>query len=162
MTVPKIVTQVSFCGECPHYRYYSGGAHECEKVQQIVREKSKVAPFCPLPDFPSRVIAEMQTTIEMLREPYKFGFDLALLTHVATKLKLSIEANGRGILIPYGQGNHAYLGSEYITKIQVVPCEIFFSEKLTKYRLIPDGPEPSLYKALDQEGRRWTLYRLET
>ena len=134
----KILDRITSCGECPHYVYYSGGVHNCRLVDEVVRDKSRVAPFCPLADYPSRVIADMETTITGLREPLTYGFGLALLTYVAAKLKVNVHTRGSSLVVPLKDGRKVGLGLDYITAIRVYPFEISFNHGEHSYKLLPD------------------------
>lgn len=153
MPVPKILKLVQSCGECPHYRYYSGGVYQCALVGQAVREKESVAPFCPLSDFPSATIAGMESTIERLREPYRYSIGLAVLSHIATKLKVNLDPRGASLNIPLLDGGDLLLSFENITNIGVNTHEVhFFSSDGAEYKLLPDGDSPKLYKSKEVEG----------
>src|SRR3569832_622543 len=144
---PKVLGQVTCCGVCLFFVFFCGGVHRCRLVDVAVLDKSIVAPFCPLPDYPSRIIAQMQTTILGLREPLKHGFGLALITQVATRLKLNLHANGTGITIPFkdmGKDRKVYLGLDYIREIDVRPFEITFVGGESIFKLSPDSNPPLL------------------
>jgi hypothetical protein len=160
---PKVLGQVTSCGECPNYSYYSGGVHRCSLVEEAVLDKTIVAPFCPLPDYPSRTIAQMHITILGLREPLKYGFGLALMTHIAAKLKLDLHANGLGLTIPFkdmGKDREVYLGVDYIRDIEVRPFEITFTSGKSIFKLSPDSDPPLLREAADKEGKQWSHHPL--
>jgi len=164
MTFPlKVLGTVDSCGECPNYGYYSGGVHRCGLVDEAVLDKTTVAPFCPLPDYPSRIIAQMQTTILGLREPNKYGLGFALLTHIATKLKLDLHANGSGLTISFkdmGKDRKVYLGLDYIRGIEVRPFEITFTSESGTFKLSPDTNPPLLREAADKDGKLWSHHKL--
>jgi hypothetical protein len=151
MTAPKIVAQTTSCGKCPHYTYYSGGTYHCALVEERVMNKEQVAPFCPLPDYPSQTIAKMEVTIESLREPNKHGFNIAFLSHMASKLKVRLEPSCRGIHIPLKDGTEVFLDPDWVTNIAVSPCviEFRFNDKL--YTLHPDALKPVLYRQYDKD-----------
>jgi hypothetical protein len=155
MSTPKILGMVTSCGTCPNHKYDSGGVSECVLVHEAVRDKSIVAPFCPLPDFPSRVIAGQQMTILGLREPNTYSFDFALLSHVATKLKLNVHASGLGIMLPLGDDREVYLNVDFITGVTIRPFEIIFRYEEREYRLSPDAHPPLLREATNTKGDLW-------
>jgi hypothetical protein len=160
MSTPKILGQVASCGICPNYVYYSGGVHRCRLVDETVRDKEIVAPFCPLPDYPSRMISGMQATILGLREPNKYDFGIALLTHVATKLKLDLHAHGSGITILLMDERKVYLGLDYITEVRLRPFEITFANEEGKFKLSPDADPPVLSEAAGADGNLWHHHNL--
>lgn len=148
MSAPRIVAQVSSCKECPHYAYYSGGMYECRKADAPVRDSSIIAPFCPLPEYPARIIAGLDATVRALRGEKDQGFWLVLLSHVATKLNLSLSANGESVNIPFENGKKtAYLMPQGIVRMEPCPLEIEFVNTGggEKFRLIPDSKPPKLY-----------------
>jgi hypothetical protein len=160
----KITKIVQTCAECPYYSYYSGGASKCNMVDEVVIYRKEVAPFCPLPDYPSRTIAEMQTTIASLREPNKFGGALALLSHVATKLKLPLSANGSGITIPFKdmkKDREIYLGIDYIREVSMRPFEITFWWNDGTFKLSPDADPPLLREKADPNQDLWHHHNLK-
>lgn len=145
MPTPKIVKQVSNCGECPNYGYYSGGAHRCSLVDETVLDKTRVAPFCPLPDFPSKVIAAMEHTIVGLRGGFNHVFSLYLLTYIATKLGIKLEASGRAVLrIPLLEDRELWLDLDQATVVNVRNLEIRFTHEGTTFVLYPDTNPPEL------------------
>lgn len=148
--VQKIVLLVSSCGECPNRGYYSGGQLQCNLVNEIIPDKNVVAPFCPLSDFPSSTIANMAATIRTLREPNKYGLNLAILSYVATKLGTLLGANSV-VTIPLKNGESVYLRYDSITKIDTQPYEIHFmcDEKRLRLSL---GDKPSLSEEVIREG----------
>ena len=163
MTTPKVLGTVASCSECPNYVYYSGGVHRCTLVEETVSDKSIIAPFCPLPDYPSRTIAQMQTTILGLREPLKYGFEVALMTHIATKLKLDLHANGSGLTIPFkdtGKDREVYLRLDYILDIEVRPFKITFMSGESIFELSTDTDPPLLREAADKDSNLWISHEL--
>ncbi|MEK7068600.1 MAG: hypothetical protein AAB964_02185 [Patescibacteria group bacterium] len=158
---PKIVKIVNSCSECPNYGYLSGGRHECRLVGHMVLDNAVVAPFCPLADYPSQMIANMQTTILGLRKPLEYGFGLALLTHVAAKLKLNLRTNRSGIMIPFNKDCEVYLGLDYIRGIEVNPFEItFVGSRGSLFKLSPDADPPLLRERIDFAGNTWRHHQL--
>jgi hypothetical protein len=160
---PKVVDTVTSCSHCPHYSYDSGNVNRCSLVGEVVRDKTIVAPFCPLPDYPSRLIAEMQMTIAGLRDPLKYSFGLTLLTYVANRLKLNLHANGSGIIIPFKdmkKDREAYLGLDLIRGIELRPFEITFLSSDGDFKLAPDGDPPLLREAADKDGKNWYHHTL--
>jgi hypothetical protein len=143
MSAPKVLGQVTSCGECPNYVYYSGGQHRCRLVDETVLDKSIVAPFCPLPDYPSRAIADMQTTILGLRAAEHRGFQLMLLTYVANRLKVNVPAHARGLMVPL-KDREVYMGLDRISEVKVWPLEISFSQGKNMFILSPDSSPPLL------------------
>ncbi|MDB5264555.1 MAG: hypothetical protein JWN64_126 [Parcubacteria group bacterium] len=119
-------------------------------MDEVVLDKTIVAPFCPLTDYPSHVIAGMQKTILDLREPNKPVFVLTLLSHVATKLNLNLEANGRGIVIPFkdrDEDRRVYMAFDYITEITLSPFMVAFIYGDKRFKLFPDYEPPVLEEA---------------
>lgn len=159
---PKVLRLVRSCGECPHYVYYSGGVHHCVEVGEAVIDKHVIAPFCPLADYPAHAISSMETTIRLLREPNDYGFGLALLTHVATKLKLNLAPSARGITIAFkdgGKERSVFFGTDYITAVDLHRGEITFRNGEGKFfRLAPDIEPPILWESAEKDG--WYEHRL--
>lgn len=163
MTAPKVLGLVSHCGECPNCVYYSGGMHQCRIVEEIVRDKTIIAPFCPLADYPSSTIASMQTTVEVLREPIIYGFGVALLSHIATKLKRNLHANALGLTVVYkhlSKEHELYLSLDTIRGIEMRPFEISFVNDDKLYKLAPDATVPLLRERVDDEKDLWLHHRL--
>lgn len=153
---PKITGTTTNCGKCPFYSYDSGGAYICLKVDEVVLDKEKVAPFCPLPDYPSHIIAELDTTIYVMRKGSEFSSELALFSHIATKLGLNLTARANGIDIPIEQDRTVYLGIDYVRGITLRPFEITFSAGASGlYKLALDAKPPRLMKARDETGKLW-------
>lgn len=150
----KILKIVDSCGGCPNYGYDSGGRHKCKLVDEIVPDKTEVASFCPLTEFPSRMLANMNETIRLLREPNKYGIVLAVLSHISTKLKKDADRNG-GITIEL-KNNQApvYLRHDGITSVVPFQGAVFFVDGEHKYKLYPDTLPPQLLVQVAPEGFR--------
>lgn len=160
---PKVIGLTTSCGACPNYQYYSGGRHQCALVGEIVRDKSAVAPFCPLPDFPSHALAQMEQTIRSLRDPYANAFGLTLMTHVAAKLKLNLNPDGMSLTIPFKDGAKSrqveFCFAE-VRELKVFPFELVFERGEEVFRLLPDENSPALYLS-DSAGNTWTKHSLD-
>lgn len=148
----KILKLIDSCGGCPQYGYYSGGQSECRLVNEIVPDKTVIAPFCPLTEFPSHMLASMDSTIRLLREPNKYGIVLAVLSHISTKLKKDADRNG-GITIEL-KNNRApvYLRHDGITSVVPFQGAVFFVDGGYKYKLYPDTLPPQLHVQVAREG----------
>lgn len=160
---PKVLGLVSSCGECPNCDYNSGGASQCRLIGERIRDKTIVAPFCPLPDYPSRSIAEMEITIVGLRKQFALGFGLTLMTHIATKLKLNMHTNGSGLRIPFrdmGKDREAFLELSCICHIGIQPFAVTFLDGNKKFKLLPDTKPSLLYEATEREGESWRCHEL--
>ena len=149
--MPKILKIIDSCRGCPHYGYYSGGQHQCGLVNETVADKAVIAPFCPLTEFPSRVIADMGETIRLLREQYRYGLVLAVLSHIATKLKADVSA--RGVLtIKLKDKTSVYLRHDAIMEVRPLENTVIFAGDKGKYKLHPDACPPLLEKQFVMEG----------
>ncbi len=152
MTVPKIVNMVNSCGECPNYGYYSGRVYRCNLVEEAVLEKDRIAPFCPLPDYPSRVIKEMEITVLGLQKSVDYSYPFALFTFIAAKLKRTVSANGSTIRIPCRDGE-VCLQYDHIRDLTLNPFSIRFLDADKTYVLCVDGiAGPSLSEVVRREG----------
>jgi len=140
----KVRGLVRSCGECPDYVYYSGGKHQCRLVEETVVDKTIIAPFCPLADFPSQLLADMETTIRTLREPNKYGIVLAVLSHIATKLNENLNDRG-GLTISLKNGDSVSLWHDYITEVSVYPWAVHFVDGARRFKFFPDANPPELY-----------------
>lgn len=152
ISVPKILKIIDSCGGCPQYGYYSGGQSECKLVGEIVTDKTVIAAFCPLTEFPSRMLANMDETIRLLREPNKYGIVVAVLSHISTKLKKDSDKNG-GITIELKNGQApVYLRHDGITNVVPFQGAVFFVDGEYKYKLYPDTLPPQLHVQVAHEG----------
>lgn len=110
----------------------------------------------------------MQRTIQGLRESGQVVFVVALLSHIATGLGLNLEPDGRGIKIPFKDGDkdrEVYIAFDYITEIKVIPFTVTFISSGKRFRLSPDTKPPVLEEELPSvdglEGRElWANHRL--
>lgn len=150
----KILDLVASCGKCPNYGYYSGGVHECRMTNQIVHRPGEIAPFCPLPDFPSAVIAGLDMTIKRLMEPYSLTLPCALLSHVSAKLGLAFDSRGSTVMIPLEGGEQIPVTFDSIVEVKMgFGAEIhFLGNNREKYVLYPDATPPALRQELDTTG----------
>lgn len=120
MSTPKVLDLVRSCGECPHYHYYSGGSYECKLVGQIVRDKSDIAPFCPLAEYPSKKLADLSFTLEKMQANDTTSFLVKLFMHIASRLKLSVSADYMKLDIPYGNDQVITLRPDAIRGVKVL------------------------------------------
>ena len=161
MATSKVLDLISSCGECPNHVYYSGGRYNCRLTDETVLDSAIVAPFCPLADYPSRTIADMQRTIRVLREDGSQWFDSVLLSYIAGKFGLNILANGRGIIILLKDDSKVEFGLDFVKEIKRYPFEIVFLDADdAKYVLRPDETPPNLYQVVSWEGEE-VLQRLQ-
>ena len=163
MSTPKVVQLVTSCGGCPNKGYYSGAASQCKLTDEIIQDMASIAPFCPLADFPSKKLADQEMTIRLLREPHKYTLASAILSHVATKLKVEVSASGH-VELKLKKGESVYLMLSHILEITSQPWVIVFMCGSKKYKLYPDGAKPELSVAVKLEGREeegWQTCQLE-
>lgn len=162
MPTPKVVQLVTSCGGCPNKGYYSGGASQCKLTEEIIQDMSSIAPFCPLADFPSKKLADMEATIGLLRDPNKRSLSMAILAYVAARLKTTVSASG-AVEIKLKKGESVYLIFSHLLEITSQPWSIIFMYGDKKYRLYPER-EPSLSVAVKlegSEGEGWQTCQLE-
>lgn len=157
MPTPKIVALVRACKECPQDRYYSGGVHKCELADQIIPDRTEIAPFCPLTDYPSARIAGMDQTIRLLREPNKYALVHAVLSHIATKLGATLTERGMSITIyPTVRREKEvpiHLRLDHLQSVSLSPgAEVRFIDDGTTFKLYPDASLPRLYELVAGEG----------
>lgn len=160
MATPKVLTLVRSCGSCPHHVYYSGGAFECALTGEIVQRKDTIAPFCPLADYPSRAIAEMETTIRAQQDSYQYGLAVTLISHVASKLGRRLHARGDSLDIPLEDGTAVSLHAACIESVAPWESVVTFKHRDDTYQLHPDSTPPRLYRALPKEEGEEQLYEM--
>lgn len=155
MSVPKIIGMTKSCGSCPNRQ-----ATHCLLVGGEILDKDIIAPFCPLSDYPARRIADQQAMILSLRDPHKWGVNLALMTHVAAKLGQNVNANRMTtVTIPYKRGTEEFellLDFEYITAIDVLGgFGIVFRYREDTFKLNADSTPPTLSLQSKQNPELW-------
>lgn len=64
----RILALVQGCTDCPHRQYYSGGVHECAKLQQPLVAGETMPVWCPLPEHPAVHIAPAQRAVATARD----------------------------------------------------------------------------------------------
>lgn len=159
--MPKMLQLVQKCGDCPHYEYYSGGQYKCRLTGEVVRDKTVIAPFCPLTGYPSRMLARMEATIQVLRDSRKYGLAIAVLSHIATKLDTMLGPDGV-VAIALKNGETVYLAPDHITEMAMQPfCSIQFLSGKKVYMLCPDTVPPQLSVQIEAilDGVNETLWR---
>ncbi len=159
MTTPKVVITTTSCGTCPNYSYYSGGVYRCSLVDEAVLEKNRIAPFCPLPDYPSSIIADMQVTMLGLQKSVDYSFPFALFTFIAAKLKRTVSANGSTIVIPVRDREPVRLRFDSILELKTLPLSIRFEDRNKIYVLYADGINgPHMSEVLRRESVEQELF----
>jgi|GEM_PF-3289246 len=132
MPVPRIVKLVHRCKDCPNYRYNSGGSYICDLTGEILSPGMEFIPaFCPLPLYPSGVIADLEHTNKMLRHGDEQQFEDVFFTYAAKHLGLNIRSKQLAIIIPYGNsGKEVTLSIIGIREINIRHgLEIIFSDQ---------------------------------
>lgn len=159
--MPRILQLVQSCGECPNRGYYSEGQYECKLVVQIIVNKEVVAPFCPLPDYPAKTIADLARTVQMERDAHPYSFSYMTVAHVARKFNTLMT--GRGTTFTLKDGSTINLEFDHITAIEPQGTEILFLAGGKSYRITPDIKEPALYvevKVPNKADMGWTKLEL--
>lgn len=149
--MPKILMLISSCGGCPNYGYYSGGQYRCNLVDENVEDKTTIAAFCPLSDFPSRTLANMDMTIRLLREPNKYGLGVTLISHLATKFKTPMSRDG-AIHIALKDGTSVYVRYDSITEVLAHQGSVVIVNENGRFKLVPDAVPPQLFQEIKREG----------
>ncbi len=80
------------------------GVDSCNLNGQRIPDQRTIPVWCPLPDPPSRLIADMEATIRGLREQAKLPFSTAVLSLIATRLGTNIRSDMRGINLVLEKG----------------------------------------------------------
>lgn len=156
MSAPKIVGMTKSCGDCPNRQ-----ATRCLLVDGEILDRDIVAPFCPLPDYPARRIADQQATIMHMRDPHKWGVNLAVITHIAAKLGRNVNANRvTTVTIPYRRGKDEFelllLDFEYITGVDVFGgFGIMFRYGEDIFKLNADSTPPALSLQSKENPELW-------
>ncbi len=156
MPEKRILQLVGSCGECPRYQYYSGGTSKCIEVDQIVRDKHVVAPFCPLAPYPADIIADQAETIRVMREGNDTLFVFLLLERIGKKLN-AIRKDGTMVLeIPLKEeGKTVCLDLHYVDeeRSRLFPRpEIRFKYQDSWYILDIEAKPPILKKVVRHPG----------
>ena len=99
----RMLALINSCGKCDRCKCNSGGIYTCDMVNQPIRDKTRIADFCPLPTYPDREIASLEATVKLLRVPNEHGFRHAIMAFIADKLKATISLNGEHITILIGK-----------------------------------------------------------
>ena len=147
--MPKMLELIGSCRKCPHRKYEREGHYRCTMVQADIPNPDKVALFCPLPDFPSGVIADLNETVAALREPYKYHLAYALMSHIATKLGRPLTVHASVILL-LKDGRELQLRHDHIREISIFSGEIHFFHNGKEFKLLPDATPPELYEQIVQ------------
>lgn len=149
MVSPRILKLIRACDECPHKRYDSGGQNDCDLTgQRVPSSLTGIAGFCPLPNYPGKIIADQEHSLKMLREAYSFNFMTTLMAHVSIKLDVNLDSRSGGILFETADNEWIRLHPECIIMLEWRPLEITFVDSSTgcTYKLQPDAHRPRLYK----------------
>jgi hypothetical protein len=137
---------INACKQCIHVRVDSCGLNGQDITNQRI-----IPSWCPLPDPSARLIAAMRTTIELLRGDNSAPFVLGFLSLVATRLKLNMRADGRGIDIPLADGSQVHLPFDGFTVDTEKGWNIEFRDNGIEYMLRLGRP-PSLHKKVKVPG----------
>lgn len=137
---------ISSCKQCINV-----GVDSCTLNGQRILDQRTIPVWCPLPDPSSRIIANMESTIMVLRQGDTMSFTMGFLSLVATKLKLHIRSDALGIDIPLSDGSKVHLPFDRVTVDTAHGWSIGFSDNDVKYSLRLGEP-PSLHKMVKVPG----------
>jgi hypothetical protein len=137
---PKVLALVNSCGGCSNR--IIGSRPECKLTGQIITDSSVIDPLCPLADYPGKVIADMRTTIQVLREPNAYSLAGTIISYIASKLNQ--QHDDRGISISLKNGQEVRLSWPFVTEINVHSTEIKFNSGNRKYKISLSGQKPVL------------------
>ena len=73
----KILGVVKTCRECPHRRYYSAGAYDCEKAGARLPDTADIPEWCPLANHPAYRIIELEQQLKDAR----YALDMVTKAH---------------------------------------------------------------------------------
>ena len=151
MGVPKIVALTQSCKQCPNYSYFSGGQSICSLANQIVLEPSEIAPFCPLADYPSEIIASLQKTMNYHRHGYRHTLKSLVMTHIAAKLNCAVDPTGRHIKIPLRESSEVVVFTiDLVTQLSF-DVIAFMDTDDKRYILYVDGDKPILRRKVGED-----------
>ncbi len=107
----RILGLINSCGGCDHRKYNSGNVYNCDLVDLPIRNKERIASFCPLPKYPDWEIASLEAVIDLLRKPNEHSFERVIMAFLVDKLKTTISPDGRYITILIGKEKYLQLFS---------------------------------------------------
>jgi hypothetical protein len=156
---------VNSCGECPNYQYYSGGTHVCTFVDLVVTDKTQVSKFCPLPQYPAQVIADLHNSLrEYQTEEEKLGLRQVVLRQIAAGFK-TVVSNFRSIVFKATESERwptkIILSYDCITEVDIHRDIVHFFYEEGKYKVfrVKDGWEMQAMVELDGK-ELWTTGKL--
>jgi hypothetical protein len=161
---PKVLPLVSSCKECPKYSYYSGGQSVCLLTNEFVTDASKVASFCPLPDYPSRTIASLDAHIAGLEKGMAASFRQYLLTYIVSKTGATIGRGERSVTLKFhdhGNDREVVVGLSEIRSISVDGVIDFVDGQNMPWALHMNATPPLLRESRDKEGESWYHHHLQ-
>ncbi len=106
-------------------------------MHETIPQDVSIAPFCPLPDYPSGVIAQMEATIRTLRGLGKPPFFIEIFSLLAKRLGVLLHTNSGGLTIELEDDTKVHLLYDTIHNVEVshTTWSIFFHHEGTLYRL---------------------------
>ncbi len=157
MTAPKMLPFVYSCETCPNRHYDSGGRYTCGLVDCIIPVgTTSIASFCPLADFPAKTMADQAWTIEAMRDERKYGFTNMLMSYIASRFKVSLNATSGGMIFHTKEDKDIHLHPACITHHEISPLVLNFMDNSSTYRILPEQTPPKLYKQTTfGDGEAW-------
>lgn len=156
----KVQKTVRSCAECPHRQYASSTMYQCVAVDEIIYDKDIIPVFCPLPDYPSRQLAELEQSVRAYQAHHERSFTKVLMLYVASRLSRAVSAGGTGVKIPIQKGEEVYLDIRHIVSMTVWPLEISFHYRDALYRLSPEVERVQLRRQSEKERDLWVDVQL--
>jgi hypothetical protein len=118
------------CKQCIHL-----GVDWCKLNGEKIPNQREIPVWCPLADPPSRLIADMETTIRSLRERDTLPFSIGVLSLIATRLGTNIRSDMRGINLELEEGEVVMLEFDSLTIEDAHLGLVRFNYRGTNYRL---------------------------
>lgn len=138
--MPKVLRLIRSCGECSHY---SSG--QCTLADAPVHDCTVVPAFCPLNDYPGKVIADLEATLRFMQdERYQHALVMAVLIHIAAKLHKPMDARTAAIALLLEDERVIHLTHDSISAVDPHSWEITFLSKQSIFRLNINELPPTL------------------
>jgi len=153
---------ISSCKSCPNRKYASGGVYDCTLAHERIPDAVGIASFCPLPDYPARIIAEQEATIRALRDQQSLSLTVGILSLIAMKLGVTLHPDYLGLTLECENGEKVFLHHDSfgVTEFTLM---VTFRDQGKNYRL-SIGSEPLLMVEVTREGikdPRWMQLSLK-
>lgn len=154
----KMAKNVDRCKDCPHRI-----SQDCGLVKERISDTNSIPAFCPLPNYPSSIIASLENTVRYYQseELKKYtGFSQILMQHIAAGFKVPIYgfASVELKVKEDGKEKNIFLRHDHIRDVDAQSSSLTFFYGEDVYKVSRGRDHWEIQKAVMRDGKELWMY----